>query len=96
MRTVFEQLAQDLCYGVRGLRRSRAFLMTTVLTLAAGAPGYPGGSVPGAAGGGVNLPGQAWLPASAGRLWLSAIYGIPHAAFCPKAEAAQSARAALQ
>ena len=36
MRTVFEQLAQDLRYGVRGLRRSRAFLMTTVLTLAVG------------------------------------------------------------
>ena len=36
MRTLFEQLAQDLRYGVRGLRRSRAFLMTTVLTLAVG------------------------------------------------------------
>ena len=36
MRTIFEQLAQDLRYGVRGLRRSRAFLMTTVLTLAVG------------------------------------------------------------
>ena len=36
MRTVLEQLAQDLRYGVRGLRRSRAFLMTTVLTLAVG------------------------------------------------------------
>src|SRR6188768_1413639 len=36
VRTVLEQLAQDLRYGVRGLRRSRAFLMTTVLTLAVG------------------------------------------------------------
>ncbi len=36
MRPILEQLAQDLRYGVRGLRRSRAFLMTTVLTLAVG------------------------------------------------------------
>ena len=33
---MFQQLAQDLRYGMRGLRQSRAFLMTTVLTLAIG------------------------------------------------------------
>lgn len=36
MRNLLEQLAQDIRYGVRGLRRSRSFLFTTVATLAVG------------------------------------------------------------
>ena len=36
MRVLLEQLSQDIRYGVRGLRRSRSFLITTVATLAVG------------------------------------------------------------
>ena len=36
MPSLFAQFVQDLRYGLRGLLRSRAFLLTTVMTLALG------------------------------------------------------------